>query len=190
MIIWPRYLLPLCQYMLNCWSTMQPDTREWLINWSSKQKSSSTWIMLIIVAMALEVMALWTGLCLHWRQSYFTTPTGRPSYLPPPCSNIVNPFLTPPTSLSSQMGQLLTNAYIKHKSHFKTSPANRSQICPLWCAIWCYVVLRGDLPSAGPSGPGAWPLPLIHTVPRCALLNLTTLNYCATQHNVRYQRPF
>ena len=122
---------------------------------------------------------------MHTLKSYFTIPCKRPS-----CSNIVNPFLTPPTSLSSQMGQLLTNASIKHKSHFKTGPANRSQICPLKFAIWCYVVLRGDLPSAGPSGPGAWPLPLINTVPHYALLNLTTLNYCATQHNVRYQRPF
>ena len=93
-----RTIYYLRQYMLNCWSTLQPDTREWLINWSSIQKSSSTG-MLIIVAMALEVMALWTGLCLHWRQSYFTTPTGRPSYPSPPCSNIVNPFLTPQTSL-------------------------------------------------------------------------------------------
>ena len=73
---------------------------------------------------------------MHTLKSYFTIPCKRPS-----CSNIVNPFLTPPTSLSSQMGQLLTNASIKHKSHFKTGPANRSQICPLWCAIWCYVVI-------------------------------------------------
>ena len=27
--------------------------------------------------MALEVMALWTGVCLHWRQSYFTTQGSR-----------------------------------------------------------------------------------------------------------------
>ena len=67
--------------------------------------------------------------------------------------------------------------------------------------LWCYalsdvlysatyVVLRGDMPSVGPSGAGAWPLPLIHNLPHYALLNLTTLNYCATQHTVRYQRPF
>ena len=37
--------------------------------------------LIIVVAMVLEVMALWTGVCLHWRQSYFTTPPTEPIYI-------------------------------------------------------------------------------------------------------------
>lgn len=41
--------------------------------WSNDQQHFISFLI-IVVAMVLEVMALWTGVCLHWRQSYFTAP--------------------------------------------------------------------------------------------------------------------